>query len=90
MYKQGTCNAHEMKAYLIINHYKVSYIKDMGWKYEDELCTRVRNEFTISEVFKMAYRLEQNLSWMTKNEWKTQDDRGKWDKRRKSILSIED
>ena len=68
MYKLGNCDAHETKAYLIINHYKVAYIKDMGGKYKDELCTRVRNEFTILKVFKMTYRLKQNLSGMTKNE----------------------
>lgn len=68
MYKLGDCNANETKAYLIINHYKVSYIKDMSRKYKDELCARVRSEFTILESLQMAYRLEQNLSRVTKNK----------------------
>ena len=31
-------------------------------------CEKGQNEFTIFEVIKMAYRLKQNLSRMTKNE----------------------
>ena len=58
MYKLGECNANETKAYLIINHYKVSYIKDMGRKYKDELCTRVRKEFTILQSFQSSLQTQ--------------------------------